>query len=88
MEQVAAATGFNGSSVTFYWDDVTLAVTRCQAVDVVPGMVLPATATPDGGAAWAHTFTADEDAPVEGVSFQGVGEDGPYGVVFTFTRAT
>lgn len=86
MTAECASAGFNGRTVTFRYDTETLALVECQAEG--PGPAVLAIARRDDGSqeAWAHTFTAPETAAIAGLSFAGVTEDGPYGLLFSMSE--
>ena len=76
-ELVATAAQFNGLTATVYWDDVTLAVTRCEVTGVVPPSTVFVSAVRDAGSMpWSHTFAADSSEPVVGVAFETAAMDG------------
>lgn len=82
-EQRTASAGFNGCTIQFYYDDVTLAVTRCEASVLPSGWCIRATATPEAGDPWSCEFHEDGSIDVEGVSFTSSDLDG---VTFSFER--
>jgi len=76
VEQPTAAAGFNGATIQFYYDDLTLALTRCEATDVPDGWSITATAND-----WSHNFTTSESVAVDGVVFASAELDG---IAFSF----
>lgn len=66
MERIASSAGFGNSTVTIFYDDETLLLTRCETAGVVEGRVIKAVATPEVGDPWSHEFVADESVPVDG----------------------